>query len=541
MSLCSSTVRAWSRSRAPASKTLLPFLYHTRTIQQCRPATVSIARRNISSPSNEGGDDIPFDDGSLPPSIDEPQTARKTTMTGSERAAFEKLYKKFNTQGRPNNEKDHVVELDQIADEYYEDEEENEAASLDKVFDEVFKGEPRLRPSRSKHGKIEPEKEKAGFAPDVTGTKEEPSQPKMTKLQRVKRERAEEDAARLKAMSLAERKKVGLLFQSCKTDRELWETLHREVFDQVRKLNLDGAIMAAQQRASTPHNPHKKNKAQQNDPIKLRILFQNYPHYLNTAVSTLRTSFPSSPLVLSILPVMTAIGRASKALGATTTLYKHCLRTAWLQQSNYAYIDNILRDMHSYAIEFDTETLALLDAIIKEHMMARAGNLGQEMQMVNSMELHLEGIQKIKDWRAIIAAQLGVTKPQPRIQDRPARSPHHDRQAADPAPQPEPKDKTPDALEQESPRDTKHVSDLMTELAAEMQSDVPKGRPAHVVAAELAEVDLLADELGLEPDFERVERERQAAEERERERVEEEIEGEKEKERLKEGEGRIML
>lgn len=121
MSICSNSARALSRSRLPATKTLLPFLYQTPTIQQWQAATRSIARRNITSPSRPyDTEDVPFEDESLPPAIDQ-EPPRKTTITNTERAAFQKLYRKFNTEGRQQKEKDHVVELDQIADEYYED------------------------------------------------------------------------------------------------------------------------------------------------------------------------------------------------------------------------------------------------------------------------------------------------------------------------------------------------------------------------------------------------------------------------------------
>lgn len=152
MSLCSHTVRAISRSRVAKSNTLLPFLYQTATIQQWQPATRPIARRTIASQSKPRNDwpvveDVPFEDaeGNLPPTMEEAESARKTTMTDTERAAFEKLYKTFNAQGQRQNAEDgEHEELDQIADEYYEDDENDASASLEKVFDDVLYRSPRL-------------------------------------------------------------------------------------------------------------------------------------------------------------------------------------------------------------------------------------------------------------------------------------------------------------------------------------------------------------------------------------------------------------
>ena len=42
--------------------------------------------------------------------------------------------------------------------------------------------------------------------------------------------------------------------------------------------------------------------------------------------------------------------------------------------------------MHNAAIEFNMDTLTLLDQVIKEYEMARSGRLGREMQMVYGME-----------------------------------------------------------------------------------------------------------------------------------------------------------
>ncbi|KAF1848482.1 uncharacterized protein K460DRAFT_334625 [Cucurbitaria berberidis CBS 394.84] len=394
MSICSSTIRAISRSRIQ-SKTLLPFLYQTTTIQQWRP----LARRNIASRSNNG-DDIPFEDESLPPAIDQPEPARKTTITGSERAAFEKLYRTFNTEGRPKNDKEHVVELDQIADEYYEDEEEGPSQSLDKVFDEVFKGQPRLRGSRNSH--VRPKLEKTKLGQEVQASTEDASSKRTSKAQ--DKEDAKAEVARLRELKLTERARIDKLLKDSQTDRELWQILKREVLSQVRKLNLDGTIKGKETQGS-------KNGGTSD----LRILFQNYPHHLITAVQTLRKTFPSSPLPLSILPTIKSLGRSAYALGATTTLYKHLLRTAWLQQSSYTYIDTLLVDMDNGAIEFDSDILTLLDSVIKEHEMARGGRLGREMQMVYGMEQFLGGIRKLQQWRDVVADRLGVAPEERRV------------------------------------------------------------------------------------------------------------------------------
>lgn len=345
----------------------------------------------------EGGDDIPFEDDSLPPAIDH-EPAPKTTITGSERAAFEKLYRTVNSQGKAGDRNSHDVELDQIVDEYYEDD-EDPSQSLDKVFDEVLKGESKLRThgQRPTSRTVQPE-------PGTPPGKSTKSRSGAGKLGSSRKQDSEGDVAQLKQLKLAERERVDTLIHHARTDHHLWQILEREVFDQITKLDLDGTN---EQRPKSQRKTTQKNTTTA-DP---RILFQNYPHHLIIAVQTLRREFPSSPLPLSLLPKIKSLGRSSYALGATTTLYAHLIRTAWIQQSSYTHVATFLTDMNNGAIEFNDDILALLEAIIKENEMARSGRMGKEMQMVYGMEQFREGIDKIKQWRGVVAERLGVATP----------------------------------------------------------------------------------------------------------------------------------
>ena len=405
MSACSNTLRALSQSRIPTNKTLLPFLYQTATIQQWKPTARPIARRSISRYSRKDDtptEDIPFENKEdLPPALDELEPARKTTITGSERAAFEKLYKKFNTRGSRQNEKDHEVEIDAIADEYWEpDEDEDPNKDLDKIFDDALKGGAKPREwNRSGQEQLRNSKPKQNLQTlaehVLKGTR--PAEMKQT-LSRTKRKKElGARAQKLNEERMQERNRVEALLKSAKTDRELWDILHREVFSQVRALDLD---------STSPPAPGSRT----NPPatVNPKILFTNYPHYLLVALTTLRTHFPSSPLPMSILPTIKSLGRSSYALGATTALYTQLLRTAWLQQSSYPLLNSLLTDMHNGAIEFSLDTLHLLDQVIKEFDMARSGRLGREMQMVYGMQQFGEGIREVRRWRQIVASRMGV-------------------------------------------------------------------------------------------------------------------------------------
>lgn len=414
MSICSTTVRALSRSRIPTAKTLLPFLYQTHTIQQWKPAARPITRRNLTSRSNNSdGDDVPFEDASLPPTIDQAEAARKTTITGSERAAFEKLYRTFNTQGKAKSDNEHLVELDQIADEYYEDDEDHPSQSLEKVFNEVLTGEPRLK---GLHTARQSAQVKSRKAVEINASTSNSLSPRIREVQ-PRTTDARTEAIMIRELRLAERERVDKLLKNAQTDRELWQILEREVFDQIRKLDLDGTKKSKVQQSAKPSTLNRKLKT---DPTVAdpRILFHNYPYHLITALLTLRKIFPSSALALSLLPTIKSLGRSSYALGATTTLYKHLLRTAWLQQSSYALIDQLLIDMNNGAIEFDSGILEVLTGVIREHDLAQSGRLGREMQMVYGMEEFVLGAQKLREWRTVVAERLGMINEEKRTQER---------------------------------------------------------------------------------------------------------------------------
>lgn len=440
MPVSRSTYGALSRSRATStfstSKTLVPFLYQTSTIQQCRPA-FQIPHRSISSRNNKE-DHVPFENSeALPPAIEDAGQARKTTITGSERAAFEKLYKNFSTEG--NRAKDDLPfnhELDQIADEWYEEDDDFEPgpASIDAVFDAVLTGLP--------EGKVKKSNKRPENIRTLARRILQPESPKEKRKFSVLE--VAKEKARVQGIREEERHQVQIALSSAKTDRALWDVLNREVFQLIDKLDLDGLIkqQAIQQQqemeaaandtttetvsgkeveksgssekitakpvASTPHfvsSSMTHNFDPKSDP---RILFPNFPTNLVYAARQFRIYFPSSSLPFSILPTLKKLGRSSYALGASAPLYNNIIRMAWTQISSYDYVDELLTDMENGGIEFDVTTLETLDWIISEDSRAERGMMGQSIANIWRMEQFREGAQKIHRWRDVIAQRLGV-------------------------------------------------------------------------------------------------------------------------------------
>jgi hypothetical protein len=500
MSACSRTAWTLARSRIPTSRTQLPFLYQTATIQRCTPTALPFTRRHVSyrrldsTRRDDSTDDIPFERDSipfetdslpfetddipfetdsipfeheeaLPPALDDLKSARKTTITGTERKAFEKLYKKFSTQNRTHGNRGPGEEDDQVADEYYEDDDDGSAKRVDTVFEEVFKEMPLLRKSGMTHE-----------AESLMRKLEAETRPVASQIPAEEKKEVE----RLKQLRRAEYERVNLLLKGAQTDIELWEVLEREVFAPIRMLDLDGEKekerkkrekrarkMAAAQvdgmnksNIEADHsgsgNGHteagsEKDKARQeviraistplseippgpqrsvgnskpavkqsstkwqsaksmpsdSTPSTPQILFQNYPHHLVTAASLMYTQFPTSQLPLSLLPTIKSLGRSSYALGTTPALYNRLIRCAWTQQQSYSLIDDLLVEMDNSAIDFDAATAETLQLIVQEFDDARAGKLGTELKVVFGMQRFTAGIQKMREWRRRALVALG--------------------------------------------------------------------------------------------------------------------------------------
>lgn len=396
MSICVNTIRALPRCRIPIG-TLLPFLYQTATIREWKSAAQPVGRRHIATRRPKRIDqEIPFEDASLSDSVEE-SSQPKTTITGSERVAFKRLYRKFSAPKRVGHGAEDIEDgKDGLSG---QDEESQAAIPLDEVFGEAMKGSSRVRkaqpPPLGAQTREKSPQETAPTEASKPATKPEPSE-----KSRLRRKEARAANTILKEVRLAERERIDRLLQSAPTDSDVWSILQREVLDKVHQLQLDGIKGLHNTKRATPGE-----EITASDP---RVLFQNYPHHLITVVATLRDAFPASPLPANILPAIKALGRASYALGATTALYRHLIRTAWIQQSSYMDIDMLLDDMNNGAVEFDAEVLALLDSILKEHDVALSGRLGRPIQLVYGMEHHQQGSKKIREWRELIVERLGL-------------------------------------------------------------------------------------------------------------------------------------
>lgn len=409
MSVCLCSFRALSRSRAPNAKTLTPFLYQTATIQQHLNPVSHRNASNFSRPPRPEYD-VPFEGETLPPSIDDADTRRKTTVTGSERAAFEKLYKKFN---KPDQQKLNKHELDQIADEYYEDDEENDmdksSVSIDSLFDAVLSGNPPPGHALHKKRKKKNPVEMGALAREIL----EPEEKKRT------REEAAKKQARIMDLRSSEKMRVKMLLEDAPTDHALWAVLESQVFSVIRGMNLDtpnasSSLNRKSKRKTTAKNLSKAASpgpdANDTSPTDPAVVYPNYPYFMFIAADTLRTHFPASPLVFNIIPTIKELGRSSYALGASTSLYRSVIRAAYRQNHSYTQICSLLQDMDNGGIEYDASIASLLDEILEPHQPHWRGSkvrLSYAIQSIMKLQHVDESVEKLWAWRKLVARRAG--------------------------------------------------------------------------------------------------------------------------------------
>lgn len=101
-------------------------------------------------------------------------------------------------------------------------------------------------------------------------------------------------------------------------------------------------------------------------PLKsLEVFGPLYPSYLLLALRLLSASFThSSPLTLCILPRIKSLGMISQVLGASTALYNELLRIQWLRYDNYASVLSLLSEMENSGLDFDRETLDVVQGVV---------------------------------------------------------------------------------------------------------------------------------------------------------------------------------
>jgi len=389
--------------------TLLLFLYHTATIRQYRTFSgkplpghpVEFGQDTSRSNYNDllRPDDVPLLDGetstfensnSLSQMLNDRATyhrQRKSTITDSERKAFQRLF--GNLVFQP---KQQPLPPDT-----------DEESSLDSVLEDV------LIKHRARSNRDSPSLK----IPSIRSVAEVLIGRKSNHDQETIRDITGDNNS-LEALQKQQYDRVEGLLHAAKTDVELWNVLETEVFSIIRELDLDGAAANTEMKGKgnscreTPIlKPTIENICEEIDRASgLAIIGPNYPSFLVIAVRQLRQEFPSSSLSLTILPTVKDLGRGSYVLGASTVLYNELISLAWLTYADFECIEELLQDMDNSGVDFDGNTLELLESIHDEARKACMGRFGATVAAVWEMDRFTDGWRKLERWRDIIKDRM---------------------------------------------------------------------------------------------------------------------------------------
>ncbi|KAF2196922.1 hypothetical protein GQ43DRAFT_444698 [Delitschia confertaspora ATCC 74209] len=404
MSLSNSTFRALSHQSkvSPSPKTFLPFLYQTPTIQRWNNRQLSRQRRHASTRRFDNND-IPFE--GIPSNLGAPGP-RKTTLTATEREAFEKLRRDATRQSTTSDSLHNALDLEP-------DDDPN--VTLDSLFDAVLAGRP--PGSAGSAGKVQKKTD------NLTTLAQSILEPELERAKKQSKKEAEEKAQKIRVIREAERMRVDNLLEHAQTDVELWKILENEVFALIGQLNLDNAITKTPNSeefgssvedtatittaTETDASSSQSEVGETNKTPDPSILFPNFPHHILHAARLLRVVYPASALPLSVLPTLKSLGRAAYMLGASTPLYNMLLRTIWIQYGSYDAMNELLTDMDNGGIEFDLKTLKIVEDVLAESEAARKNAYGAFMRKVWATERFGEGAKTLEEWKDVILQRLG--------------------------------------------------------------------------------------------------------------------------------------
>lgn len=208
---------------------------------------------------------------------------------------------------------------------------------------------------------------------------------------RIKEEEAagrpapEDPLARLREEQHA---RIEARLRAAPTDQELWKVLEDKVFSVIRSLRLDKQKSESEETIS----------ALLNKPEKLAIMGPNYPSFLVIAFRQLRTFFPSSTMPFRIIPAIKEIGRSSYVLGASTPLYNEVIAASWQMWSDFRKVDELLKEMDNSGLEFDENTLELLQRIQREGKLGMSGREGEIKRLWWNLESVQNGWNRVCEW-----------------------------------------------------------------------------------------------------------------------------------------------
>ena len=463
------TVGATARVQyASQLNSLLPFLYCTRTLlQQSHPTGSSkrgkasphfrqftcLHRTHAQAYKTRRDHDVPFEGDpytkpELPFENPNPQSSKRSTITKTEKAVFDRIFKDLSQHTPSPLSSQQGAEAEDIdaeasASPEVDDLEKsfNVNADLNAIFDAAIR-ELRVREEaatlasakRQQHPQYDLLPQERAIDTVIgseAGWRTFKRPLRMTIGSSISLNSGIiTETTQLHLTKAAEKHKnmVFKLLERASTDVEIWGVLEGKVFSVIRELNekieedkrarrTEMEVEEAKERSKKmmegeemgkPLVKRKRMSKVETEEIIERevsmalatnelfyILQENYAEYLLRALRLLRSNHPTSNYARHILPTIKSLGPISYVLGTSPGLYNELLFLSWSEYSDLHGMADLLQEMMDKGIETNTVTMVLLTRLRRLRHYGRIGKMGPVVQHFWNMRGALEGYRRV--------------------------------------------------------------------------------------------------------------------------------------------------
>lgn len=347
----------------------------------------------------------------------DPSQDRQTTITPSERAAFETIFE--NIRSKTKNAKRYDIFDEETTGPAAR---ERAKARLEGILGNAMTAAiPRTRDEMEIVVNRYPPSLRA-LAAKAVGLDFDESSFEET----AKEEEQAMDNDQLEELRKPIREGVEAKMRAANTDFELWAVMEKEVFPLIEKLGLEGAEKetSVKKRGRKPRITSKTSARKSVLPLEeeqispfepithegqavspLAFYGPLYPSYLLLGLRLLDRSFAKpSPFTLSILPKIKSLGLISHVLGASTQLYNELLIIHWYHHDDFRGTLNLLSEMEQSGLNFNKETLEIVDDIMRMQGRILRGDRGATLKTLWSLPEFTPG--KFGYWQKKITKML---------------------------------------------------------------------------------------------------------------------------------------
>lgn len=364
---------------------ILPFLYHTRTIQHgLRPATFArVVRLAHSASANKANYSIPFDWEDDPHNDDfsGKPSSQASTITPSEAEVFKGIFDEISQGKMPVSKKKTAFSM-------IKDQTVSPGAASVSQLDTTARSiveQARLTDFRDKFLSRYPSSLR-NAAQVALGLFEVPANEEGASTYM---ELKEADAANWAERAMydqlrsEEKARVDGLMNSCTTDAELWTLMEREVFSLPERLGImQDTATSVPSKKKSKKGAKVKGKSAVEVPIEgsatateakpdrqlMDINGRLYPHFIFNGLKLLDTKFKrSSPYAFKILPRVKELGLPSYVLGVSTSFYSRLASLYWTRFGDSNAALSVLQEMLSSGLYANEESMEVVQSI-RDHL-----------------------------------------------------------------------------------------------------------------------------------------------------------------------------